>query len=120
MHMQAHARMPAVYCPGEHGCLQAKKAAKASKKAPRALQPPRPDPEAAEPRAITAEIQKNRGLTPHRRKDTKNPRKHARMKHADKEKRRKGQVQGVKAQAGPYAGEATGIKARVSKSTRLA
>ena len=100
--------------------LQAKKASKAHKKqrAP-AAHPPLPDATAAKPRGITREIQKNRGLTPHRRKDLKNPRKHQRVKHADKEKRRKGQVLPVKKAEGPYAGEASGIKARVSKSTRL-
>jgi U3 small nucleolar RNA-associated protein 3 len=99
--------------------MQAKKAAKADRMRKPAPRPPLPDPESNEPRAITQTIQKNRGLTPHRRKDIKNPRKHQRLKHADKEKRRKGQVVSMKKQEGPYAGEATGIKARVSKSTRL-
>ena len=98
---------------------QAKKAAKANKRQKPALKPPQPDSESHEARAITTEIHKNRGLTPHRRKDIKNPRKHQRMKHSDKEKRRKGQVVAARTQEGPYTGEATGIKARVSKSTRF-
>ena len=81
--------------------------------------PPLADPEGGEARGISAAIQQNRGLTPHRRKDIKNPRKHQRVKHADKEKRRKGQVTSQRQQAGPYSGEATGIKSRVSKSTRF-
>jgi U3 small nucleolar RNA-associated protein 3 len=57
-----------------------------------------------------------------RRKDLKNPRKKHRVKFAQAVVRRKGQVQGV--QAAPsaprgYAGEATGIKAKIAKSTRL-
>lgn len=99
--------------------LQAKKDAKAERQRRAAPHPPLPDDTAAAPRKITAEISKNRGLTPHRRKDVKNPRKHQRVKHAAKEKRRKGQVAPVRQQAGPYGGEATGIKARVAKSTRL-
>lgn len=57
-----------------------------------------------------------------RNKDLKNPRKKHRVKFAQAVVRRKGQVQGV--QAAPsaprgYAGEATGIKAKLAKSTRL-
>ena len=44
------------------------------------LQPPRPDPEAEGPRAISKAVEKNRGLTPHRRKDIKNPRVKVRLK----------------------------------------
>ena len=77
------------------------------------------DPQATAARSVTTEILKNRGLTPHRRKDQKNPRKRQREKHADAEKRRKGQVVPVRKQAGPYGGEATGIKAGVAKSVRL-
>lgn len=57
-----------------------------------------------------------------RRKDLKNPRKKHRVKFAQAVVRRKGQVQGVReapASAAGYGGEATGIKARVAKSTRL-
>lgn len=55
-----------------------------------------------------------------RRKDLKNPRKKNRIKFAQASTRRKGQVQGVRpAQGAGYGGEATGIKAKVAKSTRL-
>lgn len=61
-------------------------------------------------------------LTHCRRKDLKNPRKKHRVKFAQAVVRRKGQVQGVQqapSSAKGYAGEATGIKSRVAKSTRL-
>ncbi len=51
-----------------------KKARAEAHRAP-ALAPPAPDPTADGARGITDEIQRNRGLTPHRRKDQKNPRK---------------------------------------------
>lgn len=57
-----------------------------------------------------------------RRKDLKNPRKKHRVKFAQAVVRRKGQVQGMQQAPGSargYAGEATGIKSRVAKSTRL-
>ncbi len=41
------------------------------------------------------------------------------MKYAAATVRRKGQVQEVRAGGAAYGGEATGIKARVSKSVRL-
>jgi hypothetical protein len=57
-----------------------------------------------------------------RRKDLKNPRKKHRVKFAQAVVRRKGQVQGMQSAPGNargYGGEATGIKSRVAKSTRL-
>ena len=41
------------------------------------------------------------------------------VKFAQATERRKGQVQEVRQTGGAYGGEATGIKARVSKSVRL-
>ena len=38
------------------------------------LHPPRAELESEGPRAISRAVEKNRGLTPHRRKDIKNPR----------------------------------------------
>jgi U3 small nucleolar RNA-associated protein 3 len=83
------------------------------------MHPPLADPTASGARKVTSEIQKNRGLTPHRRKDLKNPRKHARVKFAAAEKRRKGAVVSVRKPEGPYGGEATGIKTKVSRSVRF-
>ena len=55
-----------------------------------------------------------------RRKDLKNPRKKHRIKFAAATKRRKGQVQGVREAPGVgYSGEATGVKANVTKSRRF-
>lgn len=105
---------------------QEAKAAAASKKQRRKeayqrpeVLPPLEDPTTAGARGITRDIEKNRGLTPHRRKDLKNPRKKHRVKFAQATVRRKGQVQEVRQAGGSYGGEATGIKARVSKSVKL-
>lgn len=100
-------------------CLQEKKRAKMEARRAPDLHPPVADPHSASARKVTTEIQKNRGLTPHRRKDIKNPRKHARIKFAAAEKRRKGSVVAVRKPEGPYGGEATGIKAKLSKSVRF-
>lgn len=72
-----------------------------------------------EARTITREIEKNRGLTPHRSKEKKNPRKKHRLGYAKAQVRRKGQVQDVKKPSMAYAGEETGIKTHLSKSRRL-
>jgi U3 small nucleolar RNA-associated protein 3 len=90
----------------------------------RMLPPPLAEPgqEDGELRPITDAIQRNRGLTPHRRRDLKNPRKKHRVKYAQAGVRRKGQVQGVReapATAGGYGGEATGIKARLARGRKL-
>ncbi|KAG1660216.1 hypothetical protein FOA52_005085 [Chlamydomonas sp. UWO 241] len=70
-------------------------------------------------RGITDAIERNRGLTPHRRKDLKNPRKKHRLAFAKAQVRRKGAVQDVKAPTTTYGGEATGVKSRVVKSRKL-
>jgi len=54
-----------------------------------------------------------------RRKDIKNPRVRQKMRFDKKSKARRGQVQEVRTQTGAYGGEATGIKAGVSKSRRF-
>ncbi len=68
---------------------------------------------------VSTEIEKNRGLTAHRRKDIKNPRKRHRLAFDKAQKRRSGQVQGVRQGGSAYGGEATGIKSKVSKSRRF-
>eukprot|EP00873_Tetraselmis_striata_P000222 jgi/Tetstr1/420486/TSEL_011599.t1 len=83
-------------------------------------QPPTKDAEVDNSmRAIGRDIEKNRGLTPHRSKEKKNPRKKHRLGYAKAQVRRKGQVQDVRTPAGGYGGEETGIKARVTKSRKL-
>jgi U3 small nucleolar RNA-associated protein 3 len=62
----------------------------------------------------------NRGLTPHRNKEMKNPRKKHRIKFEKALVRRRGAVRDVKpGSAGGYGGEATGIKATVARSRKL-
>ncbi|XP_062174089.1 protein THALLO [Alnus glutinosa] len=70
-------------------------------------------------RQITYQMQKNRGLTRNRKKETKNPRKKYKEQHKKKVNRRKGQVQEIKKPAGPYGGETTGINVGTSRSTRF-
>ena len=90
--------------------------------APATVAPPA-EVEEGERRGITGAMWTNRGLTPHRNKDKKNPRKKHRLAYADALVRRKGAVRD--AATGPvagglgYAGEATGIKSTVVKSRRL-
>ena len=71
-------------------------------------------------REINRAIEKNRGLTRQRKKIDSNPRVKNREKFRKATIRRNGVVRAVKeASAGPYAGEATGIKKNLSHSTRL-
>ena len=99
---------------------EGKKTSKKSKYTAPDTLPPRPDPTVEGARAITNDIEKNRGLTPHRSKATKNPRKHNRNKFEKAKMRRKGQVQEVKSgAAGGYGGEKTGIKSGVTRGVRF-
>ncbi|KAG2499555.1 hypothetical protein HYH03_002500 [Edaphochlamys debaryana] len=108
-----------MYAAAKASAASRKKARAETHRAP-ALQPPAPDPTADGARGITDEIQRNRGLTPHRRRDQKNPRKKNRMKFEKAMVRVKGAVQPVrKPEAVAYGGEATGIKSKVAKSRRL-
>lgn len=64
-------------------------------------------------------IKKNRGLTPHRNRDLKNPRVKNRLRFDKAQVRRKGQVQPMRAASAAYPGEPTGIKKKIVKSKRL-
>ncbi len=100
--------------------LERQKKQKKESRAPDQLLPPLAEPVASGARKIDSSIEKNRGLTPHRRKDLKNPRKKHRIKYAEANVRRRGQVQAVKSgAAGGYGGESTGIKSKVSKSVKF-
>jgi hypothetical protein len=71
-------------------------------------------------RAATYEIMKNKGLTPHRKKENRNPRVKKRMAYDKAIVARKGQVREVTAgAAGSYDGELTGIKANISRSRKI-
>jgi len=70
-------------------------------------------------RGITYEMAKNKGLTPKRKKELKNPRVKHRMKYRKAQIRRKGQVREPRKELKPYGGEMSGIKSRVVKSVKF-
>ncbi|ESO88152.1 hypothetical protein LOTGIDRAFT_126686, partial [Lottia gigantea] len=70
-------------------------------------------------RAITNQIQKNRGLTPSRKRELKNPRVRHRHKFRKAKIRRKGQVREVRTESRRYGGEMTGIRAGIKRGTKL-
>jgi hypothetical protein len=72
-----------------------------------------------EKRDVGGKIMANRGLTPHRNKDHKNPRKRLRGKFEKAVVRRKGQVRSMREDQGGYGGEASGIKTSVTKSRKF-
>ncbi|KAL1465695.1 hypothetical protein WDU94_005244 [Cyamophila willieti] len=67
-------------------------------------------------RAITYQIAKNKGLTPHRKKELKNPRVKHKLKFRQAKIRRKGQIREPKKELDRYGGELSGIKASTRKS----
>ena len=72
-------------------------------------------------RKITYAIEKNKGLTPHRKKDVRNPRVKKRKKFEEK-KKKLGSIKAVYKGGegrGGYGGELTGIKKGLVKSTKL-
>lgn len=72
-----------------------------------------------ERRAITYQIAKNKGLTPYRKKELRNPRVKNKLKYRKALIRRKGAVRGVYKQLKPYDGEKFGIKAGVKKGIKI-
>lgn len=75
--------------------------------------------ESAKKRKITYQMAKNKGLTPHRKKEQRNPR----VKHREKFRkaliRRKGAVRTVRTELSRYSGEHSGIKATVRKGVQI-
>lgn len=70
-------------------------------------------------RGITYQIAKNKGLTPHRKKELRNPRVKHRNKYRKAVIRRKGAVREVKKETTRYDGEWSGINASVIKSIKI-
>lgn len=70
-------------------------------------------------RAITYKMAKNKGLTPHRKKEQRNPRVKHRMKYRKAVIRRKGAVREPRKEISRYGGEHSGIKANVSRSVKI-
>lgn len=75
--------------------------------------------EGGERRAITYEMAKNKGLTPYRKKELRNPRVRHRRKYERARVRRKGQVREPRKEVKKYGGEVSGIKIGVTKSIKL-
>ena len=72
-----------------------------------------------EKRAITYEMEKNKGLTPKRKKEQRNPRVKYRKKFENAVVRRKGQVRKPRKEIKKYSGEVTGINVRAVKSVKF-
>ncbi|KAL8619202.1 hypothetical protein ACOMHN_049984 [Nucella lapillus] len=70
-------------------------------------------------RAITKEMEKNKGLTAHKKKGLKNPRVKHRKKYRRALIRRKGQVRDYKPPKTAYSGEMTGIRTGIIRSRKL-
>ncbi|KAL2188303.1 hypothetical protein L209DRAFT_751156 [Thermothelomyces heterothallicus CBS 203.75] len=72
-------------------------------------------------RQITYQIQKNKGLTPHRKKEARNPRVKKRKKYEQKQKKLRSVKAVYKGGEGPggYQGELSGIKTSLVKSVKL-
>ena len=105
-----------------------KKAARASAAASKAIgetSAAMPDESAVGPdgkRAITYAIQKNKGLTPHRKKEVRNPRVKKRLRFEEKQKKLRSVravYKGEREGRGGYGGEKTGINRGLVKSIKL-
>ncbi|XP_037937814.1 something about silencing protein 10 [Teleopsis dalmanni] len=70
-------------------------------------------------RGITYQMAKNKGLTPHRKKELRNPRVKHRSKFRKALIRRKGAVRTVRKETKRYGGEISGIKTGVIKSVKF-
>lgn len=70
-------------------------------------------------RAVTYQIMKNKGLTPYRKKELRNPRVKHRKKYDKALIRRKGAVRTVRKEIHRYDGEKFGIKATTKKGIKI-
>jgi len=88
-------------------------------KAEKETQPLDGEEEGDERRGITYQIAKNKGLQPKRSKLQRNPRVKHRHKFEKAKIKRKGQVREVRKETKKYAGELSGINARVKKGVKI-
>ncbi|XP_033738391.1 something about silencing protein 10-like [Pecten maximus] len=70
-------------------------------------------------RAITYQIAKNKGLTPKRKKEQRNPRVKNKLKFRKAKIRRRGQVREARTEMSRYGGEVSGIRAGVKRSIKM-
>jgi U3 small nucleolar RNA-associated protein 3 len=70
-------------------------------------------------RGVNYEIMKNKGLTPSRNKEQRNPRVRQRKKYERSMTKLKSFKSVVKSHDGKYGGEETGIKKNLAKSVRF-
>ncbi|CAH2096091.1 unnamed protein product [Euphydryas editha] len=75
--------------------------------------------EVGDKREITYQIAKNKGLTPYRKKEQRNPRVKHKLKYRKAKIRRKGAVREPRTEIFKYGGEPSGIKANVKKSIKI-
>lgn len=75
--------------------------------------------EFSDKREITYQMSKNKGLTPHRKKEQRNPRVKHKLKFRKAKIRRKGAVPEPRFEINRYAGETSGIKANVKKGIKI-
>ncbi|KAJ1988187.1 something about silencing protein 10 [Coemansia spiralis] len=71
-------------------------------------------------RNVNYQILKNKGMMPRRTKEQRNPRVKRRKRYETAKKKLSSTVAQVRTQEGAYGGEATGIKANLTRSTRFA
>ena len=71
------------------------------------------------PRPASRDILKNRGLTPHRNRDLKNPRVKQRVKYERAQKRISSFKPVARQSRGPYHGEDTGIRTNLTRSMKF-
>ncbi|KAL4715418.1 hypothetical protein ACJJTC_015321 [Scirpophaga incertulas] len=70
-------------------------------------------------REITYQIAKNKGLTPHRKREQRNPRVKHKLKYRKAKIRRKGAIREPRKEITRYGGETSGIKANVKKGIKI-
>ncbi|XP_029850772.2 something about silencing protein 10 [Ixodes scapularis] len=75
--------------------------------------------EVDERRGITYQIAKNKGLTPKRKKEYRNPRVRHKMKYRKAKISRRGQVREARTELQKYGGEVSGIRAGVTRSIKM-